>query len=142
MISGMKIISHSEQQTEDLGAKFAKKLKGGEILALSGNLGAGKTCFSRGLAHGLGVRAVVNSPTFNILQVYNIKVGRVRRFVHIDAYRLKSQNDLINIGFYEYLDAETVIALEWPENILGLLPISVKTISIAAIDENRREISY
>ena len=138
----MKVISHSDQQTEEIGQKFAKKLVGGEVLALSGNLGAGKSCFSRGLAHGLGVKGVVNSPTFNILKVYNIKAGAVRRFVHIDAYRLQSEADMVNIGFYEYLDKETVIALEWPENIPGLLPANVRNISIRHLDENTREIIF
>jgi tRNA threonylcarbamoyladenosine biosynthesis protein TsaE len=138
----MIIISRSEQETEEIGQKFAKKLKGGEILALSGNLGAGKTCFSRGLAHGLGVKGMVNSPTFNILKVYEIRRGKIKRFVHIDAYRLQSEADLVNIGFYEYLDQETVISLEWPENIPGLLPKRSKVISIRALGEDVREIIF
>lgn len=113
----MKEISYNEQETRALGQEFAANLHGGEILAISGNLGAGKTQFCQGLAKGLGVKENVNSPTFNILRVYEIRRGIIKRFVHVDAYRLQSEADLAAIGIYDYFSPDTIIAIEWPENI-------------------------
>ncbi len=136
----MKIITHNEEETMTAGKALAARLQGGEILAISGQLGAGKTCFSKGLAAGLGVKGIVNSPTFNILKVYKARKGEIRRFVHIDAYRLQTESDLVNIGVYDYADKETVIAIEWPENVAGPILDSSRKVSIIDKGEGMREI--
>lgn len=102
-------------------AKFAKTLKGGEVLALVGDLGAGKTLFVKALAKALGVKAVVQSPTFLLMKCYPIK--KIQELCHIDAYRIKSSKELLNIGAGEKIgNPETVTAIEWADRVRGVLP--------------------
>lgn len=121
------IISNSAKESRLLGERIGKQLKGGEIFVLSGNLGSGKTTFLQGLAFGLGVLAKVNSPTFNILKLYQIKKGKlIKTFCHIDAYRLNSASEIISLGFKDLLEqTDLVIAIEWSENIKEALPKSL-----------------
>ena len=137
-----KIITNSEQETFDWAKNFAQKLKGGEIIGLIGDLGAGKTVFTKGLAYGLGVKNTVTSPTFVIMKIYKIgnQKSEIKNLVHIDAYRLKSACDLTAIGADEYFKRkDTVTIIEWPENIKKCLP--EKTIYIKfKIQENTRTI--
>lgn len=137
-----KLCSNNEQETLTFGESFAKKLKGGEVLALFGDLGAGKTKFLQGLAKGLGVSNKVNSPTFNILKIYKTKKDcKIKAFCHIDAYRLSSERDLIALGVEEYFqDKNTVTAIEWAENVLKILPkkrINIKIEHIIGDDIKR-----
>jgi tRNA threonylcarbamoyladenosine biosynthesis protein TsaE len=137
------IITNSAKQTSALGKNLGKSCRGGEILALSGNLGAGKTCFTQGLAKGLGIKRIINSPTFVIMKVYNVKKNGIKKFCHIDAYRLKSADDLIAIGANEYLNrADTVTIIEWAEKIKKLLPKNTTKISLKHLKDNKREIKY
>ena len=108
----IKIVSDSVEQTENLGAKIASILSGNEVIAMSGDLGAGKTAFTRGLASGLGFDYGVSSPTFAIVNEYNAKFN----IYHFDMYRITSEDDLYSTGFYDYLDNGVVI-IEWSENI-------------------------
>ena len=135
----MKIITKSEKETFDLARNFAKKLKGGEIIGLVGNLGAGKTVFTRGIAAGLGIKDNVNSPTFVLMKIYNIKKknSKVKRLIHVDAYRLKKTDDISNLGISELLSKENILIIEWPRNINTPLD---KTIFLKAIGEEKREI--
>lgn len=137
-----KYITKSEKETFTLGLKLAKKLKGGDVLALSGDLGAGKTKFLQGLAEGLGVKARVNSPTFNILKLYKISQNiKIKQFCHIDAYRLSLGKDLISLGVEEYFqDKKTITAIEWAEKVKNILPRKTLVIKIKAISEKEREI--
>jgi len=113
MING-KFISSSLKETQEIGSGVAKKLKKGDIVFLSGILGAGKTELIRGIAKGLGIKSKITSPTFNILRTYEIPQGG--EFYHFDCYRLKKYTDLIELGWEEILaDPEAVIVLEWPE---------------------------
>ncbi len=138
-----KIITNSEQETYDFALKFAEKLAGGEVLALSGDLGAGKTVFARGLAHGLGYDKNVNSPTFVIMKNYNVGKSHIKEFVHIDAYRLERGEELEAIGAQDYLGkSDVVVVIEWPENIKSILPNKTIFINISNLDEQRREITY
>lgn len=133
-----KFSSKNEQETLAFGENFAKKLKGGEVLALFGDLGAGKTKFLQGLAKGLGIKNKVNSPTFNILKIYKTKRGSIiKTFCHIDAYRLSSEKDLIALGVEEYFqDKNTVTAIEWAENVAKVLPGKRINIKIGHIADN------
>ena len=113
----IELISTSCEQTEQLGEKLAKTLSGTEIIAMFGNLGAGKTAFTRGLCRGLGVTNNVCSPTFAIVNEYE---GKFRVF-HFDMYRVSTLDDLHSTGYFDYLDAG-VLVIEWSENIENILP--------------------
>lgn len=127
-----QILTNSEKETFDFGFKFGQKLKRGEIIALQGNLGAGKTVLAKGIAKGLGIKKIVNSPTFNIMKIYKIpKHPILKLLIHIDAYRLKNYKDLINIGSQEYFNrSDSVVIIEWAEKIKKILPKNAKKIKI------------
>src|SRR3982751_6862428 len=113
-------VCHSVNQTEALAAEFAKSLKGGECIALHGEMGAGKTHFVRGLVRGLGgAERSVSSPTYVLLNVYD--TGRLKVF-HLDAYRVSGSGDFESIGFSELLEQGGVVVIEWPERVEALLP--------------------
>lgn len=105
--------SHSEAETEQIGAEFAKELPGGTVVAMYGDLGAGKTAFTRGMARGMGIDAHVNSPTFTIVNEYPGK----RELIHFDMYRLSSSDELFDIGWEDYLARGAVCVVEWSENV-------------------------
>lgn len=113
----MKFITNSEEETEALGARLAVKLEPGAVIAFTGDLGAGKTAFTRGLARGLGIPDRVTSPTFTIVNEYD---GPLPLF-HFDMYRLGGEEELFGIGWEDYLDRGGVCAVEWSENIAGAL---------------------
>jgi tRNA threonylcarbamoyladenosine biosynthesis protein TsaE len=110
----MEFITHSPEETERLGKALAALLQSGDIIAYRGDLGAGKTAFTRGLAKGLGCREQVTSPTYTIVNEY--LSGRLPLF-HFDMYRLASSDDLWSIGWEDYLDRGGVCAVEWSENV-------------------------
>ena len=110
----MQFITNAPEETEALGEKLAKLLRPGTVLAYLGDLGAGKTAFTRGLARGLGCRETVTSPTYTIVNEY--LGGRLPLF-HFDMYRLTSRDDLWDIGWEDYLDRQGVCAVEWSENV-------------------------
>lgn len=130
----IKIYSDSVKKTEDIGRKIASILKGNEVIAMFGDLGAGKTAFTRGLASGLSYDYGVSSPTFAIVNEYNAKFN----IYHFDMYRITSDDDLYSTGFYDYLD-NGVIVIEWSENIEYALDSDAIRIRIKKTeDENAR----
>lgn len=133
--------TESADETKEIGIKFAKKLKGGEIIALFGNLGSGKTTFTQGLAKGLGVRERITSPTFVILSFHKAKKGL--ELAHFDLYRLNNEAELEGIGATDYLGKKDIICvIEWPEKAKKLLPASTIWINFEHIDENKRKIIF
>ena len=114
----MTVITKSPEQTELLGKKLAAFLRPGDVIAYYGDLGAGKTAFTRGLAAGLGIREAVTSPTYTIVNEY--LSGRMPLF-HFDMYRLSSSEELFDIGWEDYLARGGVCAVEWSENIADAL---------------------
>lgn len=110
----MKFTTYSPEQTEQVGERLGKALRGGEIVAYRGELGAGKTAFTRGLARGLGISARVTSPTYTIVNEY---VGGRLPLFHFDMYRLGSSDELFDIGWEDYLARGGVCAVEWSENV-------------------------
>lgn len=130
------IISHSPAETEEYGAAFAGELQPGTVVALYGDLGMGKTAFVRGLARGLGCSAEVSSPTFALVHDY----GGVPPLVHFDMYRVSGWEDLYSTGFFDYLDAGAILAVEWSENIEAALPPETVRIRLSAVDEHTRKI--
>lgn len=134
----MILFSESAEETFHVGESLAAACEGGEIFLLSGDLGAGKTCLLQGLAKGLGVKGKVNSPTFNIMKVYKIKKEGIKIFCHIDAYRLKTGADLENIGFDDYLNKDTIVAIEWAEIVKDIWPKKRIKIDISNYKNGRK----
>ena len=131
----MEFITHSPAETEAVGAALGKVLQPGTVIAYRGDLGAGKTAFTRGLANGLGAGDMVTSPTYTIVNEY--LNGRMPLF-HFDMYRLASSDDLWDIGWEDYLDRGGVCAVEWSENVEEALD-SFILVNIEKIgDESRR----
>ncbi len=116
-------ITHSTHETRAIGKDLAKILQGGDILILKGPLGAGKTAFTKGIAEGLGITKEVTSPTFTIMSVYEVPGhDTIKEFVHVDTYRVESYEELLEIGFDEYLGKQdTITIIEWPEKVEKLL---------------------
>ena len=136
----MHYITHSPEETEKLGAALAQRLKPGTIIAYTGDLGAGKTAFTRGLAKGLGYTQPVTSPTYTIVNEY--LGGRLPLF-HFDMYRLASSDDLWDIGWEDYLERGGVCAVEWSENVADAMPEGTVYVTIerAPEGENARIIT-
>lgn len=133
----MKKVFKNEKETLAFAEKFAKTLRGGEVVALIGELGAGKTVFARGLARGLGIKQKIKSPTFLLMKIYNVKRESSRKagekttlsrglqikfLVHVDAYRLSSAHELADIGLLDWLGRpDTVAVIEWADKVAALL---------------------
>lgn len=134
----MILKSFSEKETESFGEKLVKKLTGNEILALYGGLGAGKTCFTRGIAKGLSVNEnTVHSPTFALLNEYSGKF----KVYHFDMYRINSLDSLYSVGFFDFLDTGIIIT-EWSENIDKFLPNGAIKVHLSyGQNENERVLS-
>ena len=132
--------SEGPEDTERIGEALARRLVPGTVVALEGDLGAGKTCFVRGLARGLGADAsAVSSPTFVLEHRYATADGPA--LVHIDAYRIRSAGDLESIGFDELLErGDSVVAIEWPSLIAAALPTARVDVRIRHAGEDAREI--
>lgn len=138
------IITNSSKETKKFAREFAKDLKGGEVLALVGELGAGKTTFVQGLTEGLGIKDKIQSPTFVILKEYSIKNSKseIKNFIHIDCYRLKSVKDALSVGISDYLGhPSTVTVIEWASQIEKILPKNTIWIKFEHVSENKRKIS-
>ena len=133
----MEYITHSPEETEAIGEKLAKNLAPGTVLAYRGDLGAGKTAFTRGLARGLGYTEPVTSPTYTIVNEY--LSGRMPLF-HFDMYRMSSSDELFDIGWEDYLDRGGVCAVEWSENIEAALPESYLAVDIRRKSDCERDI--
>lgn len=125
----MKQHSSSNEELINLGVKFAKNLKPQDIIILNGELGAGKTTFTKGIAKALGIKRTITSPTFNIVKEYEDKL------CHIDAYRVSDED----LGIDDYIDRNFIICIEWSENILDYIPYVSYVVNIN-YTENGREI--
>ena len=134
-------ISHSPAETEALGERFGRAATHGLVIALTGDLGAGKTQFVRGLAHGLGIAGRVHSPTFTLVNEYG--GGRLKLF-HLDLYRLETPEQILSAGIEEYLSPDGMSVVEWAERIgdCGMRIANLKTVKIEIIGETERKIIY
>lgn len=131
--------TNSAEETQRLAAAFAERLRGGECVALEGDLGAGKTQFVRGLVRGLGGNErTVSSPTFVLLNIYE---GGKLTVYHLDAYRVSGEEDLEAIGFSELLEQGGVVVVEWASRVEGVLPENVIRVGIEHLGESRRRIT-
>ncbi len=140
MSKAFKYKTHSAEQTIALGERIGARLTGGDIIAYSGGLGAGKTTLTRGISVGMGLGDNVTSPTFALVNEYR---GRGINLYHFDMYRITSAMDLETTGFYDYMDSDSVIAVEWSENIADELPDNAIYIDIRRTDDcdSEREIT-
>ena len=130
-------VSHSAEETMELGKKIAKLASNGSVFCFTGDLGAGKTTLVRGIAQGLNIKSVVQSPTFNIMKTY---FDGVKPLIHIDAYRLADVNT--DIGLDEYIGYETgLTVIEWPDFIKDLIPENAITVNIINLGDNSRKIT-
>lgn len=134
----LRLISASGRATRELAARLARQLKPGTVLALTGELGAGKTTFVKGLARGLGIKAPVTSPSFLIVKEYH--QGRLPLF-HFDLYRLKKAAELGRESFLEYLDRAGVVVLEWADRLPELLPAGCLKLTFKWLGPNRRALT-
>ena len=128
----MEYLSHNETETEAIGAALAARLGPGDVVAYLGDLGAGKTAFTRGLARGLGCTGRVTSPTFTVVNEYE---GRLPLF-HFDLYRLEGEDALYDVGWEDYLDRGGVCAVEWSERAEAALPRETVWVSIRRCAES------
>lgn len=136
--------THSDTETENFAIKIAQKIKGGDTVALFGDLGGGKTTFTKGLAKALKVKEEITSPTFVVMKKYPAKLkDKDIEFVHIDAYRCDSVEDVESIGIEDYLNRpDAVVIVEWADKIRKILPSKIIRLKFKFINENTREIDY
>ena len=132
-----EFISKSEHDTEELGCRFASSLPGGTVVAMYGDLGAGKTAFVRGMARGMGLDCRVSSPTFTIVNEY---LGK-RELIHFDMYRLSSADELFDIGWEDYLARGAVCVVEWSEKVQDAFFGDEITVRIDKLSDSARRIS-
>ncbi len=130
------VISASPAETEAYGRRLAGELHSGSVVAMFGGMGMGKTALVRGLAAGLGLQAEVSSPTFALVHDY----GGQPPLVHFDMYRVSGWEDLLSTGFFDYLDAGAILAVEWSENIENALPEAAIRLHLSPVDEHTRRI--
>lgn len=140
----MKHVVTAKPQMNSFARKVARSLRGGDVLALEGTLGAGKTYFTQQLAKALGVPGAVTSPTFVLMNVYATRNKRhaIRHVVHIDCYRLDDPQELVNIGVTDWIGRpDTVVVIEWADKVRGLLRSAKKKTITFAVKGNTRTVS-
>ena len=138
-MKSLKLISHSPQETLDLGVRLGKLALPGDIFLLSGNLGAGKTCLTQGIAWGLGSREYALSPTFVLMRELN--KGRLPMY-HIDLYRLDKIEEISDLGLDDYLYGRGLCVIEWAEKGLSVLPADHLLIKIEYLSDNERQFEF
>ncbi len=137
----LDIISHSAEQTQRLGARLGAMLKPGDVICLSGDMGAGKTVFAAGIGKGWGAKNPVSSPTFNLVHDHARERDTMRLY-HLDCYRLERASDAEAIGIDDILNGKDAVVLEWPEHILKVLPTERLWIDIRVLEPTRRNFSF
>ena len=131
--------TNSPEETADLADKLGQKIREGTVLCLEGDLGAGKTLFVQSLAKTLGVEGEVTSPTFNLMNIYE----GICPIYHFDLYRLESEEELEEIGFYEYLEEpEGIVVIEWPDKFPESMPDDYVEVSIERLSETGRRLTF
>lgn len=141
----MEYISHSLEETFKIAVNFGAKIKPTEseatIIGLYGELGSGKTAFMKFLAESFGIKETIQSPTFVIEKIYELENKNFQHLIHIDAYRIEKEEEMINLGWREIIaDPGNLICIEWPERIAGIMPKHV-VIKFEHVSETKRKIS-
>lgn len=145
----MEIISNSLKETEKIAHDFVNKLQNSgpqnnaTVVGLMGDLGSGKTTFTKAVASSLGIKNSITSPTFVIEKIYKIEIGKFKKLIHIDVYRLESSKELSVLNWNEIVNnPENLILIEWAEKVQDLLPKDSIKIEFEFIDENKRKIKF
>ena len=138
IISLFNIKTSSHLETQELGIQFSKIINNGDVIALNGDLGAGKTTFMKGVLIGLGYTYEVTSPTYTLINEYATKYN----IIHLDCYREKDINRWLNIGLIDYFNNENILFIEWAENIKQILPSNTINLFFKVVDSNQRLIQY
>ena len=130
--------THSPEETQTIGKQIGASLKTGDVIALVGDLGAGKTCLTQGIARGIGIASheVVNSPSYTLINEY---MGEIPIY-HIDLYRLQHHGEIVDLGLEEYLEGAGICIIEWADRMTNLLPANHLEITITWVDESTRTI--
>ena len=130
--------THSPEETQTIGQNLGETLKTGDVVALIGDLGAGKTCLTQGIARGIGIASheVVNSPSYTLINEYEGEVP----IYHIDLYRLQHHGEIVDLGLEEYLEGAGICIIEWADRMTNLLPANHLEITITWVDESTRTI--
>lgn len=141
----MEVITHDFEETRKLGKGLAEKLKGGEVIALHGDLGSGKTTFMQGLATGLGITRNIISPTFIIMRTYTVGKSEpgtgIGTLYHLDLYRIQTEAEAIDLGLSDLMEQpENIVAIEWPDQIENLLPEKAIHVYFEYLEEDKRKI--
>lgn len=137
----MKFISKSEKDTYNFAKKFASRLIGGEVLCLIGDLGAGKTAFTKGLAAGLSIKNIITSPTFVLMKNYKANGNKIKHLAHIDAYRLIDGEQLLGIGVDDFFSqSNCVTVIEWADRVKDIWPKQAIEIEFKIGQGDKREI--
>lgn len=137
----MKIKTKSAEETKEAGKELALKLTPGDVLLLYGNLGAGKTTFTQGLAEGLGIKERILSPTFVLQRSHSLNLHNIKTFHHIDLYRIEGKSEIDSLGLSEILqDKEAVMLIEWAEKLKDYMPEKGYKILIDYLDDKTRSI--
>ena len=134
---GAVFVTGSPGETEELGEEFAATLGPGSVVALTGELGSGKTCFVRGVARGLGAAGKIKSPSFTIINVHE---GGGVPFYHVDLYSLSAEGETATLGLDEYLYGYGVTVVEWAERAMDEMPASAAVLALTYVDEAERKI--
>lgn len=137
MAHDFAVTTKNESETINLGVEIASSLKNGDVIALYGDLGSGKTRLVKGICLGLDVKQMVNSPTFIIVNEYNST--KFHNIFHFDLYRLKSEEEILAMGFDDYMNNRGIVIIEWPEHAERLLPSGTIKIHISHSVENENE---
>ena len=144
--TAMKYLPQSLEETSGIARNFLDSINPGEkatVVALQGELGAGKTTFAQAAGKILGIEENMTSPTFVIMKVYEIDFKSFKNFIHVDAYRLERDSELLHLGWEDLIsEPENLVFIEWPENVPGAIPRWARKISFEFVDENTREINY
>lgn len=135
----IQLETHSPQETQEAAARLAALLRPGDVLAYTGPMGAGKTTFTAGLARGLGLTDWVSSPTFALVHQYTQGTGP--SLCHFDLFRIHNEDELYDTGFFDYLDGQNILAVEWSENIPGSLPPDAIRVDLTPTGEQSRLIT-
>jgi tRNA threonylcarbamoyladenosine biosynthesis protein TsaE len=137
----LDIISHSAEQTHRLGARLGTLLQAGDVICLSGEMGAGKTVFAAGIGKGWGSKTTLTSPTFNLVHEHRRSKDQ-QRLRHLDCYRLKGPSDAEAIGLDDILNGQGPVVFEWPEHIESALPIQRLWIELRVLEATRRNFVF
>ncbi len=139
----MEYLTENYLETQEIGRDLAEEIKKGSraiVFGLKGDLGAGKTTFLQGFAEGLGIKEKIISPTFVIMNRFNIK-GDFKNFYHLDCYRIEKAKEMENLGFEEIINnPKNIVCIEWPEKIKSILPKDMILIKFKILDGDKREI--